>query len=391
MTLTVAVLVPVLGLLVLLGPASSQTLDSSVGTLVLRNTDFASQLYRAQAKRTDDNVFLSPLALSTALAALLTATGGQTREQLQRGLALSVLDPETLPDLFQSLRAAGGGSNLTQGVAILPSQAYQVPQTYRDLVSTKFGASVEGLTFTDPPEAVRGLNRWAQTQTGDKVREVVSSLESGSQLLLATVASYQARFTQRFNASNTQEERFFVSNYQVVVVPMMLETNKYFLAYDRSLKTGVLKLPMTDGAAMLVVLPDEGVDIADVEDKVNGEKIRAWIKQLRKTWLQVQLPRFQLDSSYMLRDTLQNLEITKVFESGAEINDLGVGGAKLDQVYQKLLLNVDETSDGITGDTTGFNSLPPRLTINRPFIFLIYQEATGSVLFMGRVVNPTRV
>lgn len=60
-------------------------------------------------------------------------------------------------------------------------------------------------------------------------------------------------------------------------------------------------------------------------------------------------------------------------------------------MYQKLLLNVDETSDGITGDTTGFNSLPPRLTINRPFIFLIYQEATGSVLFMGRVVNPTRV
>lgn len=74
-----------------------------------------------------------------------------------------------------------------------------------------------------------------------------------------------------------------MSNYQVVMVPMMLETNKYFLAYDRSLKTGVLKLPMTDGSAMLVVLPDEGVDIVDVEDKVNGEKIRAWIKQLRKT------------------------------------------------------------------------------------------------------------
>lgn len=97
-------------------------------------------------------------------------------------------------DLFQSLRAAGGGSNLTQGMAILPSQAYEVPQTYRDLVSTKFGASVEGLTFTDPPEAVRALNRWAQTQTGSKVQEVVSFLESGSQLLLATVASYQGRF-----------------------------------------------------------------------------------------------------------------------------------------------------------------------------------------------------
>lgn len=93
MTVTVLVLC----LLVLLGPASSQTLESSLETLVLRNTDFAGQLYQAVAKRTDDNVFLSPLALSTALAALLKATEGQTREQLLQGLALSGLDLETLP------------------------------------------------------------------------------------------------------------------------------------------------------------------------------------------------------------------------------------------------------------------------------------------------------
>lgn len=102
MTLTVGVLL--LGLLVLLGPASSQTPETSEETLVLRNTDFAGQLYQAVAKRTDDNVFLSPLALSTALAALLTATGGQTREQLQQGLALSGLDLETLPGRSKRFR-----------------------------------------------------------------------------------------------------------------------------------------------------------------------------------------------------------------------------------------------------------------------------------------------
>lgn len=100
MTLTVAVLV--LNLLVLLGPASSQTLESSVENLVLRNTDFAGKLYQAVAKRTDNNVFLSPLALSTALTALMTATGGQTMEQLQQGLALSGLDLETLSGMSGS-------------------------------------------------------------------------------------------------------------------------------------------------------------------------------------------------------------------------------------------------------------------------------------------------
>lgn len=71
--------------------------------------------------------------------------------------------------------------------------------------------------------------------------------------------------------------------YNVVIVPMMFRTDKYFLAYDRSLKVGVLKLPMTGGAAMLVVLPDEDVDITTVEDEVTAEKIQAWIRQLKKT------------------------------------------------------------------------------------------------------------
>lgn len=109
MTLTMAIPLLMLGLLGLLGPASSQTLESSVGNLVQGNTDFAAQLYRAVAKRTDDNVLLSPLALSTGLSALLAATGGQTREQLQRGLELGGLDPDTLPGRTPGGREGGGG------------------------------------------------------------------------------------------------------------------------------------------------------------------------------------------------------------------------------------------------------------------------------------------
>lgn len=94
MTLTLAVPVSLVGLLVLLGLASSQT---SVEDLSNRNADFAARVYRAIAKRTDDNVFLSPLVLSTALSALLSSTSGRTRDQLLQGLTLTGLDPQTLP------------------------------------------------------------------------------------------------------------------------------------------------------------------------------------------------------------------------------------------------------------------------------------------------------
>lgn len=91
------------------------------------------------------------------------------------------------------------------------------------------------------------------------------------------------RFSPPFNASLTQVERFYVDRYHVAMVPMMFRADKYFLAYDSGVKAGVLKLPMTDGAAMLVVLPDEDVDLTAVEEEVTSEKIRAWIRQLKKT------------------------------------------------------------------------------------------------------------
>lgn len=92
-----------------------------------------------------------------------------------------------------------------------------------------------------------------------------------------------ARFSPPFNSSSTQDERFYVDRYRVVMVPMMFRADKYFLAYDRSVKAGVLKLPMTDGAAMLAVLPDEGVDIIAVEEEVTAEKVQSWIRRLKKT------------------------------------------------------------------------------------------------------------
>ncbi|XP_040920121.1 protein Z-dependent protease inhibitor-like [Toxotes jaculatrix] len=388
---------PLVILVLLLSPVSSETVDPSVVDLTNRNSDFAARLYRAVASQTDVNVFLSAFTLSAGLMAMLSATKGSTQNQLLQALTMNGLDPNTLPDLFQSLRTVvlqGSESiNLQQGVAIFPPQNFEVSWSYQNLLQLKFGGTVRNLVYTAPQEAVDVINRWAQDQTGDRVRELVTSLDPQTQLLLATTAVCQLQFSPSFNSSLSQEERFYVDKYHVVMVTMMFRAGKYFLAYDRSAKAGVLKLPMTNGAAMLVVLPDEDVDITTVEEEVTAEKIQAWIKQLKKTKLEVQLPRFQLERSYSLKDALQTLDITQVFEDDADITNMcEAKGLKLTQVYHKTTVSVNEHSDDITagdGDIV-FSTLPPRLTINRPFIFIIYHQTTGSLLFMGRVVDPTK-
>ncbi|XP_041831688.1 protein Z-dependent protease inhibitor-like [Melanotaenia boesemani] len=291
--MTSSVLLSLVVLVLLLGPVSSQNLDPALEDLIQRNTDFGTRLYRAVASRTDDNVFLSPLTLSAGLIALLTTTSGPTQDQLLQGLTLTGLDPQNLPDQFQTLRNTvfqkDAVQNLQQGVAIFPAQGFQVSTSYLDLVQTKFGGKVQSLNYMANFDAIDAINRWAQNQTGERVQELLSILDTQTQLLIATAASYQSKkvphvlkeffpacFSPVFNSSSTQDERFYMNKYQVVMVPMMSRADKYFLAYDRLVKAGVLKLPLADGAAMLVVLPDEGVDITAVEEEVTSGKIRTW-------------------------------------------------------------------------------------------------------------------
>ncbi|XP_029352580.1 protein Z-dependent protease inhibitor-like [Echeneis naucrates] len=384
-------------ILVLWSAGSSGTTGPLVEDLTNRMSDFATRLYRTVASRTDENIFLSPFTLTTALMALLGATNGPTRDQLLQGLSLTGMDLQTLPDLFQTLRTTvlqrGEDANLRQGVAIFPAQNFPLSTSYLDMVQTKFGGNAQNLVYTPQQEAIDIINRWVQEQTGDQIQELVTTLDPQTQLLLATAASFQTHFTPPFNASFSQDERFYVDKYHVVMVTMMFRADKYFLAYDRSVKAGVLKLPMTDGTAMLVVLPDEDVDINIVEEEVTGEKMRAWFGQLKKTKLEVQLPRFMMERSYSLKNILQALDITQVFQDNADITNMdGAKSPRLTEVLHKSVISVEERSDTISagGDNNTFSSLPPRLTINRPFIFIVYQESTGSMLLMGRVIDPTK-
>ncbi|KAM8831713.1 protein Z-dependent protease inhibitor-like [Spinachia spinachia] len=367
--------------------------SSEADVLTDSNADFSARLYHVVSSRTDDNIFLSTFTLTNGLLALVSGTNGPTKDQLLEALSLTGLDPQTLPDLFQTLRTLVAAISLKQGVAVFPAEGFQVSASYLDLVQTKFGGNAVSVAYTVPQEATNTINRWAQEQTGDLVQDLVTNLDPNTQLLLATTASFKAQFTPSFNASLTQDERFYVDNYLIVMVPMMLKADKFFLAYDPSVKVGVLKLPMAGEAAMLVLLPDEGVDISTVEEEMTGNKIQSWIKKLKKTKLEVQIPRFLLERSYSLRDVLQTLDITQVFQDDADISSIGGGaGLKLTQVYHKSVLVVAESSDDITAEGTpsSSSSLPPRLTVNRPFVFVIYQETSGVVLSMGRVVNPSR-
>ncbi|XP_056437377.1 serpin peptidase inhibitor, clade A (alpha-1 antiproteinase, antitrypsin), member 10a [Gadus chalcogrammus] len=363
--------------------------------LTIGNAVFASRLYRAVSSRTDDNVLLSPYTLSAAVAMLASGCEGATRQQLLSASSLGSLEPTNIPGLFQALQnsiTVEGGFPLQQGLAVFPSTAYTLAPSYQELVETQFRGKAQGLSYASRMEAMHSINSWALSQTADQVKDVVGSLDAETKLLLVSVAYYQTQFSFLFNASITQDERFYVNRYQIVQVPMMFHSGKHHLAYDPSLKLGLLKLPMAGGVAMLVMLPDENISVTSVEEEFTAERFQGWLLKLKRTRLEVQLPRFLMESSSNLQDVLKQMKVTDVFQDGADLSGMTTDeGIQLTQVYHKAAITVDE-SGPVTGRSPMeiFNSPPPRLTINRPFLFTIYHEKTGSILHMGRVVDPSQ-
>ncbi|TSR99386.1 Protein Z-dependent protease inhibitor [Bagarius yarrelli] len=370
----------------------AQTLSSDVQELAGRSTTFATALYRKLASRSDDNFAFSPFAASLSLASL--ATGA--KENMSTGL-LEVLnlasmerdeEPDRIPTSLQQMKEAVAQ---TVATGLFVDRQVQVESSFSSQVKTFYSTDVKSVEFSNTQATKASIGEYVTGNTGNKIREVLETVDPQSQLMVISAAYFTCQLP--FNSSFTQEERFYINKYQIVQVPMMIRSDKFYLAYDPSLKVGILRLPCNDGTAMLFLLPDENVDYTSVDEALTAEVFLEWVAKLKKTKLEVQLPRFSVDYSFSLKEILPGLGFTKFQDGVADLSGISkTSELKLSAALQKILVEVDEQggSDAQSSSSIFMDTLPPRLTFNRPFLFLVYHEATKSLLHMGRVIDPTK-
>ncbi|XP_036397789.1 protein Z-dependent protease inhibitor [Megalops cyprinoides] len=380
----------------------AQELKPNVTELTTENIDFAMNLYRRISSHHDNNIFFSPLCMSTSLAMLSTGARGTTRAEIIRGLNLARLErdgqPELIPELFQQLRenyTQGGELQLNQATGLFVHRTFQVEKTFSEQAKTFFKAEAFNVDFTNQQASKTTINEYIKSRTGDKVTEVVSDIDPMTQLMLINTIFFQGKWELPFNPSNTEDDRFYVDKYNIVQVPMMFREDKYYQGSDDFLNARVLRLPYHGDAAMLILLPNKDVDYTTIDDEINAKRFLGWVNQLKLTKLEVQMPKFKMEQSYPMHKILPHLGIARVFNNMANLSGLSTEqDLKVSEVLHKAVIEVDEkgttaaaaTVTGITG-----YSLPTRFIINRPFFFFIYQETTNSLLFMGRVIDPTKM
>lgn len=366
--------------------------------------NFAFDLYRALASTTpDQNIFFSPLSVSTSLAMLSLGAHSSTKAQILEGLGLqpkahSESEQEQqlhqgFQKLLHELTQSREDLQLNLGNALFVDPELVVEDTYLNAMKTLYLADIFSTNFKDPAGAQRQINDYVAKQTKGKIVDLLKHLESSNIMVMVNYIFFKAKWETSFSPKFTQEQDFHVSSETTVRVPMMSREDQYLYLLDQNLSCTVLGLRYQGNATAVFILPGEG-KMRQVEDGLSERTLRKWLRTFTKRQLELHLPKFTIEGSYQLEKVLPKLGIQEVFTSQADLSGISsYSNIQVSEMVHKAVVEVDESGTraaAATGTSFMFRSAQisaPKIMFNRPFLLLIVDD-DSNVLFLGRVAQP---
>ncbi|NXX73503.1 ZPI inhibitor, partial [Urocolius indicus] len=334
--------------------------------------NFGFNLYRKIAMTHDNNVIISPLSISALMTAYTLAARGETHRQIVKSLTLQALkdrvDHHHLAALFKQLK-----DNITMNEELLLVQV-----DFQNFTQAKFV-----------------INQNINERTKGKIPEFFEELDHHNKLLLVDYIVFKGKWIYPFNSKFTEMESFHINKYRSVQVPMMFKSDKVNSTFDENLRCTVIKLPYKGKAHMLIVIPEKEGDYLSLEDHLSTELVETWLGNMKIRKVDVSLPKFKLEQKYKMKKLLHALGIKNLFTRKADLSHLtDQEYIAVSQVVQKAVIEVDEEGTEATAasgsEITAF-TVPPVIKVDRPFLFMIFEETFKTLLFIGRVVDPTEM
>uniref|UniRef100_A0A3Q4HLV8 Serpin domain-containing protein n=1 Tax=Neolamprologus brichardi TaxID=32507 RepID=A0A3Q4HLV8_NEOBR len=350
-------------------------------------SDFGYNLFRVLASRdASTNVFLSPLSVSEALTQLSMGGSEHAQRQLYRALRYHTLqDPQlhnTLKDMLASVRTAGKG--LSTAARLYLARRLRLKQEFFGLVEQQYGVRPKALLGGS--KDVKEINDWVSQQTGGKVQRFLTKpLPRAAGVSIVSAAYFKGKWTTRFARSGGLEN-FQVDGAAPVRVPMMQQDNyPVKMGVDSDLGCTIAQLQMQNDVSMFIFLPEDVTsNMTLVEESLTSEFVQDLSMTLLPAKVSITLPVLKLSYSTDLLPLLGDLGLSEWLDN-PELEKISTQAAKLLSVNHKVTMETAPEGNQYRSDTT-----PSHLTyrVDRPFLYLIRDEISGSLLFIGRVVNP---
>lgn len=387
---------------------SPQVSSADLDILVQGNNAFAFSFYQ-QVSAEDGNLFYSPLSLSLALAMTYTGARGETASQMAQTLQFLLPQARLHPafnhlELQLNTQPETGKDDpqpfqLSIANSLWGERTYSFLPDFLDLIALNYGAGLRLMDFAGAPEASRQvINQWVYQETHEKIKDLIPSnaISSDTRLVLANAIYFKADWIHRFNPALTREMLFTLLDGGHVSVSMMHTDRPAKLNFMAGEGFQAVELPYEgEGVTMLVLIPDQG-RFSEFEASLSAEKISNIQASLQEGSVSLIFPQFSFEKEFSLAETLTQMGMPDAFCSGSP-DFSGLDGSKslcISQVFHKAFVAVDEQGTEAAAASAVVmveSAFTPELLliVDRPFVFIIHDKITGSILFVGRLLNPS--
>ncbi len=346
----------------------------------------------------NSNIFISPFSISMALGMVYNGASGSTYDAMQKTLELSGVSGLEMNKSYQHLTeyllSLDPEVKLQIANSLWYRQRFSFEKEFRSTLEKYFNAIVKGVNF-DSPATISQINNWVDSNTNGKIKEIISSIDPSTMMILINAIYFKGIWTEEFDKKKTMNDRFTLPDGSTTPCKMMMQKGDF--NYFENEDFQAIDLPYGDGKfGMTIVLPRPGNSINKLAMNLSQQKWDDWTANLAKQKGTIQLPRFKLEYELMLNDVLAALGMGIAFEpQKADFTGISKSGdLYLSKVLHKTFVEVNEEGTEAAAATSvivGITSVKPAgfvMRVDRPFLFIIRERGSGSILFAGTVVNP---
>lgn len=367
--------------------------DVDLATLTAAQTAFALDLYEAVGDQVDGDLVVGPSSLHTVLAMIRAGARGETAREMDAVLhadGIELHEAGNALDRALQERNQADGIDLATANRVWVQQGLGLTEEYIATIAGSYGAGLAATDFTADADAARtAVNQWVAGRTRDKITDLFppGSIDGTTRLVLANAVHLDAAWKFPFDPARTDEQPFILPDGTRVDVPTMHYDE--YLPTARGADWAAVELPY-DGEqlSMTVIVPQ---DLAAFEQRVDVELLTGILDQIADGGIHLSLPRFTAGTHLGLNDTLADMGMPTAFGADADFSGMtGQAGLFLQAVEHEAVVEVDEQGTEAAAASGGAvaGSHGPTITVDRPFLFMIRDDPTGAVLFLGRVTDP---
>lgn len=373
---------------------------SSIEPLVAADSEFAFDLYAQLAKK-DGNLFFSPYSISNALAMPYAGAKGNTALEMQKVLHFP-FDQEAVNQSFaqlirQTQDRKAAKYKLVVANRLFGQKDYGFLPNFLKTTQLYYGAPLEEVDFIGATETARKtINSWVEKKTQDKIKDLIQPgvLDIETRLVLANAIYFKAAWKTPFTDKATKPAPFFAPGKKQNVATMH---GSFTTRYYKGDGFSAVELPYEQNdLSMVIFLPEKNDDLAAFEKDLNAANLKSWMSKFSPHEVAVSLPKFKVTAEFQLNKALEALGMHDAFTNKADFSGMtSRDKLHISAVIHKAFVDVNEAGTEAAAATAVIMRLSSAITksatfnADHPFVYLIRDNKTGSVLFIGRVVNPS--